>query len=99
MISGPMPSPGRTAIFMSEVPGVLGFSLRLERADLVRVAQREPDVVQPVQQALALEGVEVERDLAAGRIDDQLPLEVDLGRRDFSVNSMAVRVPSREFAW
>ena len=45
----------------------------------VLVGERASDVVEPVQQALALERVEIERDLAARRIDDQLPLEVDLG--------------------
>ena len=39
------------------------------------------DVVEPVQQALALKRIEFERDLAARRIDDQLPLEIDLDDR------------------
>src|SRR5688500_9035603 len=66
MISGPMPSPGSTATFMSEIPGVLRFSLRLECADLVRVAQRKADLVQPVQQAVLAERIDLEaHDLGA----------------------------------
>src|SRR5688572_5792048 len=60
MISGPMPSPGRTATFTSEVPGVLRFALRLEGADFVRVAQREADLVEPVQQAVLAERIDLE---------------------------------------
>src|SRR6185295_18611481 len=60
MISGPMPSPGRTATLILEVPGMLLFSPRLERADLVRVAQREADLVEPVQQAVLAERIDVE---------------------------------------
>src|SRR5947207_15550465 len=60
MISGPMPSPGRTATLILEVPGMLRFSPRLERADLVRVAQREADLVEPVQQAVLAERIDVE---------------------------------------
>ena len=54
---------------------------RLVRLDPVLVGEGASDVVEPVQQAVALERVEVERDLAARRVDDQLPLEVDLGER------------------
>src|SRR5262245_3687583 len=81
-ISGPMPSPGRTAIFMSarrsEVPGVLRLALRLERADLVRVAQREPDLVEPVEQAVLAEWVDVETE-ALRAIDgrDRLLLQIN----------------------
>src|SRR5438105_4784517 len=60
MISGPMPSPGRTATLILEVPGMLRFSPRLELADLVRVAQREADLVEPVQQAVLAERIDVE---------------------------------------
>src|SRR5262249_32620023 len=63
MISCPMPSPGRTATFMSEVPGKLRFAPRLEGADLVRVAQRQADLVQPVQQAVLAEVVDVEMEI------------------------------------
>src|SRR5947207_631845 len=60
MISGPMPSPGRTATLILEVPGMLLFAPRLEGADLVRVAQREADFVEPVQQAVLAERIDVE---------------------------------------
>ena len=56
-----MPSPGRTATFTLEVPGELRLSLRLEGADLVRVAQREADLVQAVQQAVPAERIDLER--------------------------------------
>src|SRR5262245_39422914 len=78
MISCPMPSPGRTATFMSEVPGELRFSPRLEGADLFRMAQRKADLVQPVQQAVLAERVDVEAEAlraVAGR--DRLLLQVD----------------------
>src|SRR6476659_112331 len=82
MISGPMPSPGSTATFMepgsSEVPRVLRLSLLLEGADLVRVAQREADLVEAVQQAVPAERVDVEAEgLRARERRDALPLEVD----------------------
>src|SRR5687768_14044923 len=69
MISGPMPSPGRTATFISEVPGVLGFAARLEGGDFFRVAQRQADLVEAVEQAvLAKTGdLEMERLRAIGR--------------------------------
>src|SRR5262245_25019161 len=60
MISCPMPSPGRTATFISEVPGVLGLAPVLEGADLVRVAQAEADLVETVQQAVLAERIDVE---------------------------------------
>src|SRR5689334_11929909 len=81
MISGPMPSPGNTATFMSEIPGELRFSPRLEGADLVRVAQRQADLVQAVQDAVLAERIDVEAEALraiGGRhrlrfqIDDQL---------------------------
>src|SRR5262249_13724116 len=60
MISGPMPSPGRMATFILEVPGELRFSPRLEGADLVGVAQREADLVQAVQDAMLAERIDLE---------------------------------------
>ena len=60
MISGPMPSPGRTATFILEVPGKLRLAPRLEGADLVGVAQREADLVEAVQQAVLAERIDVE---------------------------------------
>src|SRR6185295_17348647 len=78
MISGPMPSPGRTATLILEVPGMLLFSPGLERADLVRVAQREADLVEPVQQAVLAERVDVEAEvLRAVGGGHGLPVEVD----------------------
>src|SRR5689334_3353653 len=78
MISGPMPSPGSTATFTSEVPGKLRFAPRLERADLVRVAQREADLVEAVEQAVLAERIDVEAEaLGAVERGDALPLEVD----------------------
>ena len=82
-ISGPMPSPGRIAIFIGmrsderamrgtrgrrSQPRLLAQMPRLERADLVGVLQREADLVQPVQQAVLAEriDVEVERQRAVG---------------------------------
>ena len=78
-ISGPMPSPGRMAIFTvrlsrrehyaaasarcaapADEPGLVGEALRLERADLVGVLQREPDVVEAVQQAVLAERLDLE---------------------------------------
>src|SRR5512134_3114171 len=81
MISGPMPSPGRTAIFMaprlSEIPGVLRFALRLEGADLVRVAQREADLVQAVEQAVLAERIDLEaHDLRFIQGRHHLPVQV-----------------------
>src|SRR5439155_20247515 len=78
MISGPMPSPGRTATFILEVPGVLRFAPRLELADLVRMAQREADLVEAVQQAVLAERIDLEapaeRPVGARH---RLPLETD----------------------
>src|SRR5688572_6789023 len=76
-ISGPMPSPGSTAILTSEIPGVLRFALRFEGADLVSVAQREADLVQPVQQAILAEGVDVEAHfLGAVNRRHRLPVQI-----------------------
>src|SRR5205823_12844832 len=78
MISGPMPSPGRTASFILEVPGMLRFAPRLELADLVRVAQREADLVEAVQQAMLAERIDLEAHaerLVGAR--HRLPLEID----------------------
>src|SRR3954451_24246832 len=78
MISGPMPSPGRTATLILEIPGMLGFSPCLEGADLVRVAQREADLVEPVHHAIFSERIDVEvhaERVVRGRYG--LALEVD----------------------
>src|SRR5260221_6791565 len=60
MTSGPMPSPGRTATFISEVPGKLRLAARFEGADLVGVTQRETDLVETVHQAVFAERVDLE---------------------------------------
>src|SRR5438046_1885592 len=67
MISGPMPSPGRTATFTLEVPGMLRFAPRLELADLVRVAQREAGLVEDELRVLAPLGEQALRE--AGALD------------------------------
>src|SRR5258708_1024251 len=81
MTSGPMPSPGRTATFISEVPGKLRLAARFEGADLVGVTQRETDLVEAVQQAVFAERIDVEmefiravggRNCLALQVDDQL---------------------------
>src|SRR5678816_822457 len=84
-ISVPMPSPGRTAIFMvcssrSTVQGVgqpgLGRqALGLEGLDLVGLEQGEPDVVEAVQQAVLAERLHVEWDLLPLRLHDHLTSE------------------------
>src|SRR5258706_16157067 len=81
MISGPMPSPGRTAIFIensfSEIPGELRLAPRLERLDLVGVAQREADLVQAVHQAVLAKRVDLEaHDLAAVHRGDGLIFQI-----------------------
>src|SRR5438045_8656457 len=79
MISGPMPSPGRMATrFTLEVPGILRFAPRFESANLVRVAQREADLVQAVQQAILAERLDLEAhaERAVGT-RDALALEVN----------------------
>src|SRR3989344_1465954 len=90
-ISGPMPSSGSTAIFMTMVvlssssdsndavvqPGLLGQALGLVGLDLVGVAQGQADVVKAVEQAVLAEGLDVEGQLGAIALDDDLALEVD----------------------
>ena len=68
---------------------------RLERRDLVLVLERESDVVEAVQQAVALERVELERDLATRRVDDRLLLEVDRQRPRRRRPSPSARAPRR----
>src|ERR1700682_5547544 len=67
-----------SAAVRSEEPRLLGFALRLERANLVGVRQRKRNVVEAVQQAVLAELVDVEREhgAAVGRRDG-LPLEID----------------------
>src|SRR5688572_33077382 len=65
-----MPSPPSTAIFMSsrEQPRLLAPMLVFERANLVGVLEREPNIVKAVQNAALAEGIDVEaKAFAAGR--------------------------------
>src|SRR5712691_2560526 len=85
--SGPMPSPGRRANFTggirrSREPRPIGQMLRLERADLVRVLERQADFVQAVEQAMLAKGfdVEAERLRAVGR-GDGLARQIDRERK------------------
>ena len=77
-ISGPMPSPGRIAIFMRvrprsralravhrEQPGRADRCAALERANLVGVLQREADLVEAVEQAVLAERLDVEANAIA----------------------------------
>jgi len=83
-ISGPIPSPGNTAIFIfrslkkttgaslsapagvfncnasTEQPGLLEAAFGLERFNLDGMLQREPDLVQPVQQAMFAKRIHLE---------------------------------------
>src|SRR5262245_7319220 len=80
MTSGPTPSPERTAILMplAEQPGLLDAAPLLEAADLVRMAQREPDVVEAVEQAVLAERVDFEAHRPGSvRCLDGLLLQVD----------------------
>src|SRR5690242_2166557 len=80
-----MPSPGSTATFTLVVPGELRPPPVLESADLVRVAQRQADLIEPVEEAVLAERIHVEAELlrAVGR-RDHLLFEVDgqLERRE-----------------
>src|ERR1700732_3856426 len=67
-----------SAAVRSEEPRLLGFALRLERANLVGVSKSERDVVESVQQAVLAKRVDLEpesRAAVGGR--DSLPFEVD----------------------
>src|SRR5580698_4838614 len=92
MISGPIPSPGSTAIFIFPVlyvlslrlsdqavvqPGLLHEPLVLELVNLVRVAQREADVVETVQQAELAETRHFERIFGAVAGQHDLALQID----------------------
>src|SRR6476620_8283145 len=83
-ISVPMPSPGRTAIFMLTStrngvgkPRFRREALGLERLDLVRLPQREPDVVEAIEEAGLAERLHVEADRRAAGRGDQLAIEID----------------------
>src|SRR5260221_10472196 len=80
-ISLPMPSPGRTAIFtggLPEQPGKLRLPARFEGADLVGMAQRHADFVQPVEERMAARRIDVEPvRLGAVRGRYRLPFQID----------------------
>src|ERR1700682_2853459 len=50
-----------SAAVRSEEPRLLGFALRLERANLVGVSERQRDVVETVQQAVLAKRADTER--------------------------------------
>ena len=60
--------------------GLLQQPLGLEGADLVGVAQRQADVVEAAEQAVLAERLDLEGELAAVGLDDDLALEVDRQR-------------------
>src|SRR5690606_29217748 len=77
MISGPIPSPGRTRIFLlisfpclfdsAEQPGLGLTMLFLEGPDGIGVLQRQADIIQTVEQAVLAERIDLEAvDLAVG---------------------------------
>src|SRR6185295_871123 len=84
-ISVPMPSPGRIAIFIAaprsahrrREPRLAQQPLGLERADLVGVAQGQPNLVETAEQAVLAKRLDLERDRDARRRLDELALEVD----------------------
>src|ERR1700719_2008195 len=90
MTSRPMPSPGSTSSFLFDAMTVLVFAAALgpepglaepalffERGDSSGLLQGQPNVVEPVQQALLAEGIDVELDDAAVGAGDRLVGEVD----------------------
>src|SRR4051812_36755152 len=102
MISGPIPSPGSTAIFIRfpsqyyqdlEIPGVLRLPHFLEGADLVGVAQAQADLVEAVQQAVLVERVDVEVEAfrAIGgrdRLLSQIHSQFETGKRSGIVEEL-----------
>ena len=58
-----------------------GRPRRLERGDLVRMVERQADVVEAVQQAVLAERLDLERVLQAVAVRDRLVLEVDASAR------------------
>src|SRR5690349_9044088 len=72
----------RRADAPSGEPRLFGETLGLERADLVGVPQRQADLVQPVEQAMLAEWLDIEgeRMRAVGGCD-RLPLEIDGQRK------------------
>src|SRR4051812_42577444 len=58
-------------------PGPGSLVAGLERCDSVRVLQRETDLVQPLQQRVAPQGLDSERHLGGVRRDHDLAFEID----------------------
>src|SRR5574344_636795 len=87
MISGPMPSPGSTRIFLlmgipcsgdgAEQPGLCGLVAGFKGGDGIAIGQGQADVIQPVQQAVLAESIDFEGVLATLPIDDDLALQID----------------------
>src|SRR4051794_2028333 len=85
--SGPMPSPGSTSRRLLEAmavlpsgavkPGLRGFLLRLEAVDRGHVLQGLADIIEPVQQQVAAQRVDLEGDFLTGGPHHHLTLEID----------------------
>src|SRR5690348_15847982 len=84
--SEPMSSPGRKRILLLAAiavtpsrpePGLAHAVLRLEGRDGPFLLQREAAVVEPIQEAVLAEGIELEMHLAAVGPGDRLLVEVD----------------------
>ena len=57
---------------------MLDAAFGLERLDFFDMLQRQPDIVQPIEQAIPAEGIDLESEhLAAVRIGDRLRAEID----------------------
>src|SRR5688572_29778540 len=79
-ISGPMPSPARRAIFIGllrENPRFRFLPLLLVSLDLVRMLQREPDLIEPVQQVFLARRIDVEAIRLSARRRHGLLREID----------------------
>src|SRR6185436_13850842 len=72
-------APGGVSLFtLAEQPGLLDAAFGLEGLDVVDMLQRQPDVVQPVEQAMPSEGIDFEgKHLATVRIGNGLCAKVD----------------------
>src|SRR6266702_2557781 len=78
--SGPMPSPGRTAIFIQTSPrsDIFAAIAVLEGDDLVDLGEREGHFIDAVQQAVPGERVDLERVARAVGQGNGLARQVDL---------------------
>src|SRR5512147_1537966 len=83
--------------FSQRQPGSLRALLRLERRDLVGLAQRQADIVESAEQARLAERIDLEVDRAAVGQCDLLPVQIDgedriaalLGRRHEGIHPLA----------